>query len=68
MCKISVAQQIALTKLIRIGVASTSQQIGVQVSTMKSLEIAGLVTHTITNEVGRECETMLWKANTPTEQ
>lgn len=67
MCKISisVAQQIALTKLIQIGMASTSQQIGVQVSTMKSLESAGLVTHTLINKVGRECETMLWRVNTP---
>lgn len=61
MNKITATQQNALNALIAIGSPATSQQIGVQVITMKSLCKAGLVKRIETGNVGRECETILWQ-------
>ncbi|QUM78753.1 hypothetical protein HWV00_21000 (plasmid) [Moritella sp. 24] len=62
MKKISPAQQVALDKLIAIGKPATSQEIGVQVSTMFSLQRADhvIAAEREEGETGRDCEVIKW--------
>lgn len=56
------AQQVALDNMAEIGTPATSQQIKVQMSTMRGLEKKGLARITGRHSTGRECEALLWES------
>ncbi|EIY4766820.1 hypothetical protein MM188_003202 [Vibrio cholerae] len=64
--KLTAAQEQALNQLKDYDQPVTSQQLGVQVKTLQSLQALGLATSQSNGQQGRECETLLWKLSEST--